>query len=97
MVLRLAGAASESPGETLTRLVLLALNVGEVVQQAHIPLVGGGSARVDFLLPDSGLVVEFDGIVKYGGADGREALVREKRREDAIRAAGHPVRPAVLA
>jgi hypothetical protein len=42
-------------------------------------------------LPESGVVVEYDGAVKYEGADGREALVREKRREDAIRAAGHPV------
>lgn len=86
----LAGGASESPGETLT-LLLLAIGVGEVVQQAGIAVVGGGVARVDFLLPESGAVVEFDGAVKYEGADGREALVREKRREGAIRAAGHPV------
>jgi hypothetical protein len=29
--------------------------------------------------------------VKYAGADGREALVREKRREDALRALGFRV------
>ena len=44
----LAGGASESPGETLT-LLLLAIGVGEVVQQAGIAVVGGGVARVDFL------------------------------------------------
>ena len=36
-------------------------------------------------------MVEFDGAVKYAGADGREALVREKRREDALRAMGYEV------
>lgn len=90
-VLRLAGAASESPGETLTRLLLIALDVGEIRQQVSIALPGGGTARVDFLLPDLGVVVEFDGRVKYEGADGRDALVREKRREDGIRATGRGV------
>ena len=33
-------------------------------------------------------MIEFDGAVKYEGADGRAELIREKHREDAIRAAG---------
>ena len=36
-------------------------------------------------------VVEFDGAVKYAGADGRDALVAEKRREDELRALGYEV------
>ena len=48
-------------------------------------------ARVDFLLPALRVVVEFDGAVKYEGADGRNALIREKRREDALRALGYRV------
>ncbi|HYO19519.1 MAG TPA: hypothetical protein VES02_12730 [Dermatophilaceae bacterium] len=35
--------------------------------------------------------MEFDGKVKYGGADGRDALFREKRREDALRSLGYQV------
>lgn len=46
-------------------------------------------ARVDLVVDD--VVLEFDGAVKYEGADGREELVREKAREDAIRALGYRV------
>lgn len=49
----------------------------------------GFVARVDFLV---GLVVvEFDGLVKYEGAEGRRALAAEKRREDRLRARGFAV------
>lgn len=91
LVVDLAGPHSESPGETLTLLVLRALGVGPIQQQVPIALPGGGVARVDFLLPDHGVVIEFDGGVKYEGADGRAALVREKQREDGIRATGREV------
>jgi very-short-patch-repair endonuclease len=91
LVLQLASDRSESPGETLTRLLLRSLQLPVAQQQVRIPLPWGGVARVDFLLPDLGVVVEFDGAVKYEGAQGRSALVREKRREDGIRAAGYPV------
>ncbi|MDQ5839792.1 MAG: hypothetical protein M3537_01290, partial [Chloroflexota bacterium] len=37
------------------------------------------------------LVVEFDGAVKYEGAQGREALVAEKKREDLLRQLGHGI------
>nr|WP_255427513.1 DUF559 domain-containing protein [Yimella sp. cx-51] len=49
-----------------------------------------GRYRVDFLV-DERTVVEFDGAVKYGGANGRQALVSEKEREDALRRAGYAV------
>lgn len=90
-VAQLAGPLSESPGETRTRLLLHTLNIGPVQQQVAFTLPDGRHARVDFLLPDLRVVVEFDGSVKYEGADGRGALVREKRREDGIRATGHGV------
>ena len=35
--------------------------------------------------------VEFDGAVKYSGADGRQALVDEKHREDELRRLGYRV------
>jgi len=33
--------------------------------------------------------VEFDGLMKYAGANGREALAAEKSREDRMRALGY--------
>jgi len=47
--------------------------------------------RVDFLFRAQRTIVEFDGLVKYGAADGRQALVNEKRREDALRSLGYQV------
>jgi len=44
--------------------------------------------RPDFLVDDTMVLVEFDGLVKYGGTDD---LVAEKRREDRLRALGHEV------
>lgn len=90
-VVRFARPHSESPGETLTRLLLHSLAVPEPVQQACIDLLGGGHARVDFLLRAWAVVIEFDGAVKYGRANGRAELIREKHREDGIRATGREV------
>ncbi|SDP71280.1 hypothetical protein SAMN04489867_3571 [Pedococcus dokdonensis] len=93
----------ESPGETRTRIILQVLEL-PVRSQAVIQDRGVVVARVDFLVGER-CVVEFDGALKYGGADGREALVREKRREDRLRELGYTVirltwddlaRPAVL-
>lgn len=91
---------AESVGESRTRLVLDDLNVAHesqvVIRDAH----GRFVARVDFLV--EGVVVEFDGRMKYGRRrdqdDGQEAgdvVWLEKRREDAIRRQGHPVERVV--
>lgn len=48
-------------------------------------------ARVDLLFRRYRTVVEFDGLVTYGGAGGRQALIDEKRREDALRSLGYQV------
>jgi very-short-patch-repair endonuclease len=81
---------AESPGETLIRSVLVdqgfSLRSQAELRDPHGLLVG----RVD-LLVEGRVVVEFDGAVKYSGADGREALVREKVREDGLRALGYEV------
>jgi very-short-patch-repair endonuclease len=87
--LSLADADAESPGESLTRLLLTGLGF-RVRSQVNIRDASGFVARVDFLVGDR-VVVEFDGLVKYEGAQGREALAREKRREDRLRAAGYEV------
>lgn len=89
-----ADAVSESPGESLTRLLLSDLGYparSQVTIRAHGPSF---FARVDFLLASHPVVVEFDGLVKYADADGapgRQALVREKAREDGLRALGFEV------
>ena len=90
-VVEQACPSAESAGESLSRLLLHALGY-EVVPQFRVQDVDGRVvARVDFLIPALGVVVEFDGAVKYDGAEGRDALVREKHREDAIRALGYGV------
>lgn len=70
---------AESPGESLTRMVLRTAGL-PVRSQVRISDGHGRLARVDFLVGDK-VVVEFDGQVKYTGAGGDE-LFREKRRED---------------
>lgn len=82
-----ADPSAESVGESGLRVILRALGY-RVQPQAQVWVGGELVARVDFYLPELGVVVEFDGAVKYEGADGRDALVREKRREDRLRAAG---------
>lgn len=85
----LADPACESVGESRTRLILLALG-HRVCSQAKITdALGRFVARVDFLLDR--VVVEFDGAVKYAGADGHRALMAEKTREDRLRSLGYAV------
>lgn len=91
-VVDLASAASESAGESWCRLVFADLGLRQPLQQAEIlDEHGRFVARVDFLFEKSRVVVEFDGAVKYAGADGREQLMAEKRREDALRRLGYRV------
>jgi very-short-patch-repair endonuclease len=85
-----ADPSAESIGESGLRTILLLLGY-QVRPQFHITDDGEFVARVDFYLPELGVVVEFDGAVKYDGTEGREALVREKAREDRIRRLGYGV------
>lgn len=88
-VLRRADPRCESVGETRTRVLLTDLGL-EVRSQVNITNDRGLIARVDFLVGER-VIVEFDGMVKYGGAEGRRALQAEKRREDQLRDAGYVV------
>lgn len=86
--LRHADARHESAGETRMAHALRALGVA-FTPQVWID-TARGSKRVDALLDEHPVVVEFDGRVKYplpDGPDGRwrNPLFEEKRREDAIR------------
>jgi hypothetical protein len=89
---------SESVREARTRLVLLDLGLQPLSQVVLRDAQGRFVARVDLMV--EGVVVEFDGRVKYerrrdaeDGPDAQPAQVLwlEKRREDAIRRLGHPV------
>lgn len=91
-VLGLAAGASESAGESVTLLALSDAGCGNVVQQHVFRDALGTIGRVDFWLPEHGLVVEFDGLAKYrdpvlrGGRSAEEVVVAEKIREDRLRA-----------
>lgn len=80
----------ESPGESRTRLVLSALGLPVESQVVVRDERGMFVGRVDFLVAGR-VVVEFDGAVKYAGAQGRDGLVAEKRREDRLRSLGYEV------
>ncbi|MHB8275584.1 MAG: hypothetical protein ACYDC9_12635 [Dermatophilaceae bacterium] len=84
-------ARSESPGESRTRVILTGLGYTDVEPQARVTDGHGRIvARVDLMVRRV-LVVEFDGAVKYEGAEGREALVAEKKREDLLRKLGYGI------
>jgi very-short-patch-repair endonuclease len=90
--LDLADGLAESPGESWTRVLLASLGLPKVEPQVVIRDPRGRFVgRVDFLFRAERTIVEFDGLVKYAGADGRQALIDEKRREDALRSLGYQV------
>lgn len=84
--------AHESVGEDLTELRLRELGFTRIVCQHVFRGDDGIVDRVDFWLPELGVVVEFDGRTKYedermlGGRNPRDALWYEKIREDRLRA-----------
>ncbi|WP_172120542.1 hypothetical protein [Actinomyces faecalis] len=87
--IELADPQSESPGESLSRAVMI---------ENHLPLPelqhkvvderGAFLGRVDFIWPELGVIGEFDGRVKYGRELSRgkieDVIERERRREIAI-------------
>lgn len=75
-------------GETLVRFALLDEALPELVQQYEIS-VAGRIYRVDFALPELGIIIEFDGALKYtdyGPAD--QVILRERQREKDLQNAG---------
>ncbi len=88
--LGLADQRCESPGETRLRMILHAAHLPWESQRVISDADGAVLARVDFVVGEC-VVVEFDGAMKYAGAAGRDALVREKVREDALRELGFEV------
>lgn len=93
--LALVDGRSESPGESLTRLALGGL--GSLDSQVTITDAAGRFVgRADFGIRDAVLLVEFDGRQKYlqlraPGQSIEDAVLAEKRREDALRGLGYLV------
>ncbi len=85
----------ESPGESMTALVLRGLGY-DLEPQFEPGTVGvhGMPERADFVIRGSRVLVEFDGRSKYAvdsPADAQTLLFAEKRREDAFRRLGYEV------
>lgn len=83
-------ARHESPGESYTSIRLVQSGVTEIERQRAFHH-DGYTDRVDFWLPELGVVIEFDGKQKYvdpallNGRDPGDVLWREKLREDRLR------------
>lgn len=83
-----ADGSSESAGESRCRWIFVLTDLPKPQSQAVITDRGQFVARVDFLFREQRTVVEFDGLGKYASHDD---LVREKQREDRLRALGYTV------
>ncbi|MDQ1718575.1 MAG: hypothetical protein QOE71_4121 [Pseudonocardiales bacterium] len=90
-VVDLADARSESPGESRLRYRLHGLGYLDLEPQVELRDGGRFVARVDLYDEGRKIAVEFDGAVKYEGAEGQSALIAEKRREDELRLMGFSV------
>ena len=95
--LEFADPLSESPGESLSRVVLHQLGFPAPILQQRFDDRKGVIGRADFWWPEHGVIGEFDGAVKYsesrytGGRLPKEVLMAEKRRENRLRALGPKV------
>ncbi|WP_280439619.1 hypothetical protein [Nocardia cyriacigeorgica] len=90
-VVRFLDGRSESPGESLSRVVMAQAGLPMPELQATVlDDLARFVARVDFLFPDRGIVGEFDGMVKYRktARAPESVVIAEKKREDALRALG---------
>lgn len=91
-VLDVADDRAQSPGESFSRVQMLALGAPTPELQVQFADRQGRIGPVDFYRPELDIVGEFDGKSKYGkqrlyqkGLTLEEILLREKRREDRIR------------
>jgi hypothetical protein len=91
-VMRLADGRSESPGESVTRVQFYRYGIPMPDLQFEVVGVRGQLIGIaDFYWEDFRHLGEFDGKVKYQkllrpGESASDCVIREKRREDAMRA-----------
>lgn len=87
-----ANGLSDSGGESLSRVVLHERGWPCPVLQQEFFDAAGKIGEVDFWWPEFGVIGEFDGFVKYSrgsmsnGLAPADVVVKEKRREDRLRA-----------
>lgn len=82
--LELADPRSESAGETLTRELLVRLNIEPPVSQFEVNSPEGRH-RMDFAWPTRKVALEFDGKAKYFDYEPtKEVLFQERQREKAL-------------
>jgi len=90
--LGLSDGRAESPLETRGRLALVTSGLPRPQLQVEIHDAAGLIGRVDGWYEEAAVALEFDGLVKYTdplyASTPGEALWKEKRREDRIRAVG---------
>ncbi|MDO9379999.1 MAG: type IV toxin-antitoxin system AbiEi family antitoxin domain-containing protein [Nocardioidaceae bacterium] len=91
LVLAFADARAESPGETLVRWICKVFGLPRPELQRVVRDALGVAGRTDFSWLDGRHLGEFDGKVKYlrlvrEGETASDAVVREKAREDRLRA-----------
>jgi hypothetical protein len=93
-VLQFANGASESAGESVSRVAIHSLGLPAPQLQVAFADARGNIGVVDFYWPELGLVGEFDGFGKYvrdeftGGRSLGEIIMAEKERENRLRALG---------
>lgn len=92
--LEFADARAETPGESLSRVVIHELGFPAPELQVPVSDARGLIGVSDFAWPELRLLGEFDGLIKYTrdlariGEPIEQILVREKTREDRMRATG---------
>lgn len=89
-VVDLARGKRESVGESRCGVDLALAGIAVGPQVVVRDAFGNFVARVDFLVSESKVIVEFDGKVKFASGD-PEVLWAEKRREDQLRRLGYVV------
>lgn len=93
LAVSLSDRSSESPLESVSRVLMWQAGLPDPVLQYALHVDGRLLARFDFGWEEFRLAGEADGAEKYrdgafGGGRGADAIMREKRRENAVREAG---------
>jgi hypothetical protein len=83
-IIALGDGLSESPRETLARAMFLQAGVPDPILQHEFVHPDGRKSRVDFWWPQLGLIVEYDGWGKMEGPQSREAMRRERIRDEML-------------
>ncbi|MFD6895221.1 type IV toxin-antitoxin system AbiEi family antitoxin domain-containing protein [Rhodococcus sp. NPDC060086] len=91
---RLMSDRSDSVGESRSRVLMIGAQLPIPEEQPDVfDANGRWLARVDFLLPEHGVIGEFDGRIKYrrdgvATTEAEDVVFQEKLREDRLRHAG---------